>query len=92
MDKHSENGAEPETAKVVNFEDALLGACPPEARARVLAEAALLAEAFAPEGRSEQLTAMAEALTTDARDPDMDREHARRLAAALRRLARQADD
>ena len=92
MDKHSEKGAQPETAKVVNFEDALLGACPPEARAQVLAEAALLADAFAPDGRSEQLTAMAQALTTDGPDPHLDREHARRLAAALRRLARQAGD
>jgi hypothetical protein len=48
----------------------------------------LLAQAFAPEGCADQLIAMAKALSSGARDSEMDRQHARRLAAALRRLAR----
>jgi len=50
----------------------------------------MLAEAFAPEGRREQLLAMAAAMISGARATQMDGAHARRLACALRRLARDA--
>ena len=51
----------------------------------------MLAEAFAPEGRAEELRVMAETLASGARDEEMDRERARLLACALRRLARNAE-
>ena len=91
MDKHSETRKARTTANVVNFDDALLDACPAEELAHILTEAALLAQAFAPDGQPEQLAAMAEALTAGVHEPDMDRNHARRLAAALRRRARGAE-
>lgn len=75
--------------EVVDFDDALLQACPMEVRVQLLEEAALLMRAFAPEGRSEDLTAMASTLSagTKAARP-AERARARRLAAALRHLAR----
>lgn len=75
-------------AEVVQFDDALLDACGPELRAQLLIEAAMLAEAFAPEGRTDQLQAMAATLASGARDEEMDRTRARQLACALRCLAR----
>jgi hypothetical protein len=75
-------------AEVVQFDDLVLDACGPTLRNQLLVEAAMLAEAFAPEGRTEELLAMAETLASGARDEEMDRERARRLACALRRLAR----
>ena len=79
-------------AKVVDFDEALLAAAPSELREDLMAEAALLADAFAPEGRGEELRAMAATLSLGARDEEMDRSHARRLAAALRILARRLED
>jgi len=79
------------TAEVVQFDDALLDACGPALRAELLTEAAMLAEAFAPEGRAEQLQAMAAVLASGARDEEMDGARARGLACALRRLARGSD-
>jgi hypothetical protein len=76
------------TAQIVDFDEALLGALPQEVRANVLAEAALLARAFAPHGEANALEAMARSLSSGARDREMDRKHARRLAAALRQLAK----
>ncbi len=75
-------------AEVVQFDDLVLDACGPELRDQLLVEAAMLAEAFAPEGRTEEILAMAETLASGDRDEEMDRERARRLACALRRLAR----
>ncbi|MDB5462041.1 MAG: hypothetical protein JWP28_2559 [Phenylobacterium sp.] len=75
-------------AEVVQFDDALLDSCGPELRAELLTEASMLARAFAPEGRAEQLRAMAETLASGARDQEMDRTRARQLACALRCLAR----
>lgn len=89
MDKTSKTRRARATAEVVNFDDAVLEACAPDLRADLLAEAAMLAQAFAPEGNAEHLTAMAHALSAGERDGEMDRHHARRIAAALRHLARQ---
>ncbi len=75
-------------AKVVQLDDVMLQACGPALRAQLLVEAAMLAEAFAPEGRTEHILAMAATLAAGARDEEMDRERARRLACALRCLAR----
>jgi hypothetical protein len=76
--------------QIVDFDEALLAACPPDVRADLLAQASLLAQAFAPEGRAEQLEAMAASLSLGARDSKMGRAHARQLAAALRHLAHAA--
>lgn len=75
-------------AEVIQLDDVMLQACGPTLRAQLLVEAAMLAEAFAPEGRTEQLLAVAATLAAGARDEEMDRERARRLACALRCLAR----
>ena len=72
----------------MQFDEVMLDACGPALRSQLLVEAAMLAEAFAPEGRTEQLLAMAATLASGARDDEMDRERARRLACALRCLAR----
>lgn len=90
MGKTSENNVGPPTAQVVNFDEALLDACSAEQRAELLAEAAMLAQAFAPEGEAEHLLTMACLLSSGERDGEMGRNHARRLAAALRHLARHA--
>jgi hypothetical protein len=82
--------AETASAEVVQFDDALLDTCGPELRAELITEAVMLAEAFAPEGRTEQLEAMAAVLVSGARDEEMDRTRARQLACALRCLARAA--
>ncbi|HET6969747.1 MAG TPA: hypothetical protein VFH92_01370 [Phenylobacterium sp.] len=76
------------TAQIVDFDEALLDACEPRARAELLLEAQLLAGAFAPGGDAAALTRMAGQLSAGKRDAEMDRAHARRLAAALKRLAR----
>ena len=78
----------PREAQVVQLDEALLEACGSELREALVAEAAMLAEAFAPEGRSEQLQAMAATLASGARDAEMDRRRALQLACALRCLAR----
>jgi len=80
----------PPEAEILHIDDVLLDSCGPELRGELLTEAAMLAEAFAPEGRAEELRAMAETLASGARDEEMDRERARLLACALRRLARNA--
>ena len=78
----------PDQAQIVHFDEVLLNACGAELRRQLLAEAAMLADAFAPERRTEELLAMAATLASGARDAEMDREHALRLAYALRCLAR----
>jgi hypothetical protein len=81
----------PDLAEVVQLDEVMLEACGPVLRAQLMTEAAMLAEAFAPEGRAEQLRAMAATLASGARDEEMDRERARRLACALRCLARESE-
>lgn len=80
------------SAEVVDFDEALMGACPPDLAAELRAEAEILACAFAPEGRRAELEAMAEALSRGSHDAAMDRRRARGLAAALRLLARRSED
>ncbi len=75
-------------AEVVQLDDVMLEACGPALKTQLMIEAAMLAEAFAPEGRTEQLLAMAATLASGARDDEMDRVRARQLACALRCLAR----
>ena len=85
------NGEPSGEAEVVQLDEVMLEACGPALRAQLMIEAAMLAEAFAPEGRTEELLAMATTLSSGARDDEMDRERARRLACALRCLARGVD-
>lgn len=76
--------------EVVDFDEALLDACEPAPLAELMAEATLLSEAFAPEGRAAQIETLARALQSGVRDLEIGRAHARLLAAALQRLAREA--
>ena len=75
----------------VDFDEAMRDACPADLRANLLTEARLRAQAFAPDGRADQLHEMASALSSGQHDADVGRAHARQLAAALRHLARQPD-
>jgi hypothetical protein len=90
MDRAPQSDAPKTTGEIIDFDEALLEACPADLRAELMTEASLLAEAFAPEGRTEQLTAMANQMASGVRDADMDRARARQLAAAMRRLAKDA--
>jgi hypothetical protein len=85
---HHQMTAPPGDAEVVQLDEVMLEACGPALRSQLLIEAAMLAEAFAPEGRTEQLLAMAKTLASGARDDQMDRIRARQLACALRCLSR----
>jgi hypothetical protein len=73
--------------QVIDFGEALLDACPPDVRTELMTEARLLAGVFAPGGGG-ALEQMAAQLSAGERDGEMHRAHAQRLAAALRRLAR----
>ncbi|WP_395670338.1 hypothetical protein [Phenylobacterium sp.] len=89
--RHARRPQPPQTgAEIIDFDEALLAACPPEMRAELMAEAAMLAGAFAPDGRANRIEAMARALQSGNRDQEMSRARARRLAAALRALSRGA--
>ena len=88
MGRVRENERFSQPCEIVDFDVALIDACAPEARADLMREARLLAGVFAPDGAAENLRAMAAQLSSGARDSEMDRAHARRLAAALKRLAR----
>jgi hypothetical protein len=90
MDRAPQPDAPKTTGEVIDFDDALLEACPAELRVELMTEASLLAEAFAPEGRGEQLAAMADQMASGVRDAEMDRARSRQLAAAMRRLAKGA--
>ena len=79
-----------EGGKVVDFDELLLDACPPEQLEEVMAEAEILTQAFAPDGRAAQIVALARSLQSGVRDLEFGRAHARLLAAALHRLAREA--
>lgn len=74
-------------AEIIDFDQALLTRCSPELRAALLAEATLLAQAFAPEGGPDELMEMARVLSAGDRDAEFGRVRARKLAAALRQLA-----
>lgn len=91
MARASEQSKTRRTGEIVDFDEAFLDACDPHLRAELLMEAQLLAGVFAPGGDSVSLRAMAVQLSAGARDAEMERAHARRLAAALKRLARDAE-
>ncbi|MGA0604778.1 hypothetical protein ACO2Q0_02155 [Phenylobacterium sp. VNQ135] len=74
--------------EVIDFDDALLDSCPAEEKAELLTEARIVAQAFAQEGGVEELQEMAETLSSGFRDAEMERAHARKLSAALKRLAK----
>lgn len=74
--------------EVIDFDKALLDSCPAEEKAELMTEARILAQAFAHEGGVEEIEEMAETLSSGFRDAEMERAHARKLAAALKRLAR----
>ena len=89
MGRVRENETPSQVCEIVDFDTALLNACAPETRADLLREAKLLAGVFAPKGGSGALLEMADQLSSGARDAEFQRAHARRLAAALKRLARE---
>lgn len=74
--------------EVIDFDEALLDSCPAEEKAELMTEARILAKAFATEGGVEEIEEMAETLSTGFRDAEMERAHARKLSAALKRLAK----
>lgn len=88
MGRVHENETPSQVCEIVDFDAALLDACEPRIRADLLREAQLLAGVFAPDGGARGLMRMADQLSAGTRDAEMDRAHARRLAAALKRLAR----
>jgi hypothetical protein len=93
MDRSTpEDHASAGSAEVVDFEAALLDACPPDELAELLGEAELLARAFAPSADARRLEALAGELKSGVRHLGRGRRHALRLAAALRRLAQTAED
>jgi hypothetical protein len=88
---HAPRSAAPSAgAEVVDFDEVLLDACSAERRVELMSEAMILASAFAPEGRTREIGTLARALQTGVHDLQMGRAHVRLLAAALRRMARQA--
>jgi len=90
VNRKPSNDYQLKACEVFDFDEALLNACAPWLRADLLTEAELVAEVFAPSGRREDLEGMAAQLSAGQRDAEMDRCHARKLAAALRHLARAA--
>lgn len=85
IDKGSADGAE-----IVDFDEVLMNAMSPEARLELYTEATMLAEAFAPEHGPEALQVLSHALAAGERDAEIGHAHARRLAAALRQMAKRA--
>jgi hypothetical protein len=77
-----------EACEILDFDEAMLDACPAQVRADVMMEAELLVGVFAPDREPERLARMADQLSAGERDAEMNRAHARRLAAALKRIAR----
>ncbi|HKP79783.1 MAG TPA: hypothetical protein VJU34_11740 [Phenylobacterium sp.] len=65
----------------------MLGKCSIETQTDLLMEARLLAGILAPGGGVGALARIAAELSAGERDGEMSRAHARRLAAALKRLA-----
>lgn len=87
MNRPKTNDQSTPDCEVIDFDEVLLAACPPEERADLLTEARILAHAFSAGGSAEDLEAMAATLSAGRRDAEMGRAHARKLAAALKRLA-----
>lgn len=80
----------PQACEIVDFDEALLDACSAAVRADVMMEAELLVGVFAPSREPDRLARIADQLSAGQRDAEMNRAHARRLAAALKRIARNA--
>ena len=76
--------------QVVDFDAVMLKACTPRERQSLLHEAQLLVSVHAPGGGAADLERMAAQLSAGQQDATMPRHHARRLAAALKELARAA--
>jgi len=74
-------------AKVVDFDEAMLDACPDAERHDLMTEADLLARAFTSEGRPGEIARLAEDVQSGVPHLHQGRAYARRLVAALRRLA-----
>jgi hypothetical protein len=91
MDSAPQPDAPKTSGEIIDFDEALLEACPADLRAQLIIEASLLAQAFAPDRSADQLLALADQLSGGIRDAEMSRARARRLAAAMRHLARGAD-
>lgn len=87
MNRPHQMKAPRERCEIVDFDDVLLDAATPEERAELMTEAKILAHALGDAGLH-QLEALAQDLSVGVRDQDMDRAHARKLSAALRRLAK----
>lgn len=75
--------------EIIDFDEVWLNTCDPVQRADLMAEARLLAGAFAPGGGD--LARLASQLSAGRKDGEINRAHARRLAAALKRLSRSDD-
>ncbi|WP_374472567.1 hypothetical protein [Phenylobacterium sp.] len=88
MDRARRPAAPRGTAEIIDFDAAMLAACPPELREDLLTEAAMLADACPAEDRPRQLEAIAQTLCEAERQDQAERARARRLAAALRTIAR----
>jgi hypothetical protein len=73
--------------KVVDFDEVLLDACPARERDELMAEADLLARVFAPQGRGPEIAELARTVQSSVPHLRQGRAYARRLVAALRRLA-----
>jgi hypothetical protein len=77
-----------EPCEIIDFDEAFLESCPLEERAELMVEARILAHALAEEGTADELESIAASFSAGDMDPEMERGHARKLAAALKRLAR----
>ena len=77
-------------AEVVDFDEAMLDACPTAELDELMTEADLVAHAFAPQGRAPEIERLAESVQSSVHELDFGRARARRLAAALKRLAKLA--
>lgn len=75
---------------MIDFDAALLDARPADQRMELIAEASILAAAFAPQGRAREIERLARRLESGLRDLEMGRARAKLLAAALRQVARDA--
>jgi len=80
----------PAGAEVIDFDAALLDARPADQRIELIAEASILAAAFAPKGRAAEIERLARRLENGLSDLEMGRARAKLLAAALRQVARDA--
>jgi hypothetical protein len=88
MDPARHNSEAQSSAEIIDFEEGVLDACPAELREELEAEAELLGSALPRDGRARELRKMAQAISAEGPDRQMDAGRARRLAAALRRLAK----